>query len=407
MTVVARAPGVAERVASPLAGYAAFTPRLEPDPFEPSLWQEAERLGGSTPYQRAAWIRAYAEAFSETEGFRPAVVTLRDAAGRIGALLPLAVGGRHGIRVAAIPGGKHANYHLPLASEAAAAALATGLGAVGRLLGVDALAFTNMPRIWDGRPNPLGAMGRPSPSNGHKLSLQPDGEATLRAVLSSDKRKKLRQKERYLAQIAPVRYLVAATEPEVDAVLDAFLRQKAKRFAELGIADPFASEASRAFLRRACLVGLEAGRPAVELHALLAGERVAAVFGAAADERHCSGMFVSFDPEPAMARCSPGDLLLTRVIQECCRRGRTSFDLGVGEARYKDSFCPEVVELVDVTAPITARGHAYFALLTGAGSLKRRIKASPRAWAAVSALRRCRARFGRRGGGGAPPQPVP
>ena len=387
MTIAVQVPGGAEVVAPPLTT-AAFIARVEPDPLDPALWEAVE---AGTPYQRLDWVRAYADAFAGPEGFALEVVTLRCRAGRVAALLPLAVGRRHGIRVGAILGGRHANFHLPPADAAAGAALPACLAEIGRRLGVDALLFTNVPRTWNGRKVPLATLGRPSPSSGHELALQGTGEATLTAALSKDARKKLRQKERYLAELGPVRHLVAGTPAEVDAVLAAFFAQKAERFAELGIADPFASPAARTFLRDACVSGLEAGRPAVELHALLAGERVVAAFGAAVDERRCSGMFISFNADPAFARCSPGDLLLARIIEASCRRGRTHFDLGVGEAPYKSRFCPDRVDLVDVAVPISRRGRVYLGAVQDIGAAKRWIKANPVAWKTVMLARRLRA----------------
>lgn len=390
MSVVVGLPLAAEPVASPLLPAPALTPRLEADPFDAGLWARAEAWSTGTPFQRLDWVRAHAEAFAADEGFEPRLVSLRDRTGEVAGLVPLAVGRRAGLRVAAIAGGRHASFHMPVLAEDAL--LSPGdLTRIGRLVGADAVLLSGLPRAWAGRPNPLAAGAPPSPSNAYELALLADGEATLRAALSADKRKKLRQKERYLAEIGPVRHLIAGSAAEIDRLLAAFLAQKADRFAELGITDPFAGEAAQAFLRRACLAGLERGRPAMELHGLLAGERVVAVFGAAVDGGRSAGMVISFDADPGIARCSPGDLLLARVIADSCAKGRSRFDLGVGEARYKASFCPTAIELVDVAAAVTWRGRAYLAATARGRAAKRWIKSNPRAWKAVSMARRLRA----------------
>ena len=256
------------------------------------------------------------------------------------------------------------------------------------MLGVDAYVFSNCPLAWNGVPNPFAENGRPSPSNGYRLSLDADCEATLKRAFSSETRKKLRKKEKRLGELGPLSHVVARSEAEVDLILDVFLRQKADRFRELGIANPFADEPTRGFLRAAAVAGLKEGKPAIELHAIRAGEHTVATFGAAVDAARCCGMFNSFDTEPEIARSSPGELLTIHVIRWYCRSGRKIFDLGVGEAHYKNSICDEPEELVDAVLPVTARGALYTAGLDGFQRAKRYVKQTPWAWRLVGRLRR-------------------
>jgi CelD/BcsL family acetyltransferase involved in cellulose biosynthesis len=209
--------------------------------------------------------------------------------------------------------------------------------------------------------------------------------------MSNEARKRLRNKERGLAKLGPVAFLQARTESEVDRVLGAFLRQKEERFRELGIPDPFADPAVHAFLRKAALDRQSDGCPALELYALTVGEHVTAVLGGAADPKRLSGMFISFAACKEATKFSPGDILVSRVVREQCVRGRAFFDLGVGEARYKRTFCDETVELVDVFLPVSTRGRIYSLARRGVAGLKRRVKQNPSAMALVARLRRVKA----------------
>src|SRR5215211_7928493 len=283
-----------------------------------SLWRTMEAQGLSSPYQRFDWVHAYVEALAVHEGFEPRVILLRDAADRPLLLLPLAVRRRGGFRIASMIGGKQANYHLPLMASHApppsADALKPVLAAAGRRLGIDAYDLANLPRLWHGRPNPLfQPAARPNPSDSHVLTLGRDAEETLKGVLDKNARKKIRQKERYLAALGPVVHRVARSPAEVDRILDAYVAQKTARFRALGLPADIERAPMRAFLRQGCLAGLEAGCPAIELHALEVGDRIAATFGAAVDRLRASGMFISFDGAADLARCSPGDLLVARV----------------------------------------------------------------------------------------------
>ncbi|MCF4126649.1 GNAT family N-acetyltransferase [Methylobacterium sp. SyP6R] len=357
-----------------------------------ALWRALEAAPGAvmTPYQRFDWVAACAGILPA--GARPCPVLLRDPTGRPVALLPLFVCREAGIRVGRVIGGRHANFHMPLFAGPEAMALpaesyAQGLRRAGARAGIDVIHLPDQPLLWNGVANPL-AQGTASPSDAYGLALEADPEAVLKRVMSGDARRKLRQKEKWLvAAHGPVAHRVAADGPEGEAILSAYLAQKAVRFAQTGIADPFADPAARAFLAQAHRAG------ALELHALRTeGGRILATFIGAVDATRFSGMLTSFDPDPALARFSPGDLLLQALIRDQALRGRTALDLGVGEARYKASVCDETIALVDAVIPVSLRGRAYGAAAEAGARLKRRIKRDPRLWALVGRVRKAMAR---------------
>ena len=359
-----------------------------------ALWRglEADPACLATPYQRFDWVRAYAEATVAPGALR--VVVLRDAAGRPRILLPLVVERRRGVAIARTLGDDHANYHLPLFSARDAAAVPAedviaALGQVARASGVDVYALGHQPRTWDGAVNPLAIRGEAAPSDGYGMMLGPDPESTLKRAFSADARKKLRSKEKRLIEAhGPLAYRKAADGAEAERYLSAFYAQKAARFSAMGIDDPYADPAIRAFLSEA----IAGENPAVEVHALVleATGRVLATFGGAVDGARYSGMMTSFDADPEIARTSPGELLLSEVIKVHCAAGYTTFDLGVGEARYKESYCPEVEPLFDSLVGVTPRGRAFAWAEAGRLHVKRTIKQSSWAWPLAQRLRRLR-----------------
>lgn len=361
-----------------------------------ALWRELEAAGVASPYQRFDWQQAYVASLPDGPSVEIRVLLVRDGAGRPALLMPLCVERRHGLRIGLGVGAKHASYCVPVMAAGAPlpspAELRDVLREIGRALRLDAYVFTNLPLSWGGLANPLAEGGRPSPSNGYRLALKPDGEATLARALSKDARKKLRQKDKKLRELGPVAHLVARTAEDVEAILASFFAHKRVRFRELGIPNPFEDPATRRFLHAAATAGLARGRPAIELHALALGDRIVASFGAAVDDNRCCGMFTAFDPDPEIARTSPGELLMIEAIRHQCRQGRRMFDLGVGEARYKSSLCDEVEELVDATLPLTLRGRLWASAVEAGLRLKRIVKQTPWLWNAACRLRGLRAK---------------
>ncbi|MCJ2085618.1 GNAT family N-acetyltransferase [Methylobacterium sp. E-005] len=382
-----------DRIHAPAGGSLAADLIGDPAAAE-AVWRRMESDSGNlqTPYQRYDWTMAFLQARGLMSDAR--ILVLRDGEGRARILLPLVLERRLGLCIARTVGGTHANYHLPLFAGRDAAAMDAGdviaaLIRAGRLAGIDVYALHHQPRSWDGAANPFAASGEPEASNGYGLTLETDPEATLRRVFSADARKKLRSKEKRLIEAqGPVAYRRAETGDDVAHFLAAFYAHKANRFAAMGVADPYADPSIRAFLTAAA----SGPDPAVEIHALYIVEsgRVLATFGGAVTGRRYSGMMTAFDPDPEIARYSPGDLLLQHLVREQAARGRLGFDLGVGEARYKASICNEIIELVEAVIPVSLAGRTYGALRQGVVRAKRSIKRDPRLYTAFQRLRKLR-----------------
>ncbi|MGO4406370.1 GNAT family N-acetyltransferase [Bosea sp. RAF48] len=352
------------------------------------IWRPFEATALATPYQAYGWIRPFVETMGADHGMTFRYALLRDAQGALCALLPLVITRRSGIRFAEIIGGKHANYHMGLYAPAFAARLDAALAqqmlaeigaAIGAAIGgLDALVFVNQPTHWRGYLNPPALLAAgPSPSRAYKLALiTGDGDATLKRSMSSHARKKLKNKHSRFRDFGPSAMNRARTPDEIERVLSAFLEQKAARFRAMGVPDPFAEPAVRSFLSRAASCEGNAA-PAIELYSLdLAGKSTATYVGATLGERF-SGMATSFDMESETVRTSPGELLLAELIRQKCNDGSAAFDLGVGEARYKTTFCDDHDDLVDTFLPLTFKGRLFATMARAKRELKRRIKASP------------------------------
>ncbi len=349
-------------------------------------WRAFEARALVTPYQAYGWVRAFVETVGAAHGMEFRYALLRDGEGALCALLPLVITRRSGIRFAEFIGGKHANYHMGLYAPEFAAGLDAGSAAamlteIGRTVGgLDALIFVNQPAQWQGTANPAALLAAgPSPSRAYKLALiSGDGEATLKRSMSSHARKKLKNKRSRFADFGSSALVRARTRDEIARAVDAFLNQKAERFRRMGVPDPFAEPAMRAFLAAAASDGSREA-PAVELYTLDLGGVCVATYVGAVQGRHFSGMATSFDMASETVRTSPGELLLADLIRLKCDEGFAVFDLGVGEARYKTSFCDDHDDLVDSFLPLTLKGRVFVRVSQAKRALKRRIKSSPAA----------------------------
>ncbi len=356
-------------------------------------WMALQAEASVSGYQLLAWREAFQRHLGA--GQAPCIAVLADGSGRPQAILPFALCRRAGVTTASFIGGKHANFGMGLwrpafARSMTGEALQATLRRIAAMssLPIDLFALNNQPLSWGGLANPFALLPhRPSPSFGYRLALGPDADAVLERVVSSDSRRKLRRKERSLADHGPLSFVVARDLEAITRFTDTFLAYKAARLAELGIADVFAVPGMRDFI----IAAASGEAPALELCALMVGDTPVALFGGTIAQGRYSGMFNAMIPGP-LQKGSPGELLLHHLIRHCCARGLTVIDLGAGEAAYKANICDGVDPLFDQTVATTARGAVVAAGMAAAGLAKRRVKQSPALWGLVVKLRRLRAR---------------
>ncbi len=370
--------------------FASVTVYTDPTAAIPA-WRDLAASAPTTPYQSPAWILPWAETVGASLRISPLIVVARDGDGRAVALLPLGVQSQGSLRVAAFLGAKDSNFNMGLfrsgsrwTRRSLVALLREAAAAAGTP--VDLYAFRNQPRAWQGASNPCVALaGQPSPSFAYKAELVHDPDAFMKAHLSRDTRKKVRQKMNRLRGMGPVSVVEARSETEVAEILDAFVAQRSERNTSAGLgADDL--PALRRFLDRTA--GVDGP---VTLLGLRCGDRIVATLAGLRHAGRFSGMLTSFTADADVARTSPGELLLADVMRHHCAAGFATFDLGIGEARYKETYCPEVEELFDSLVPITFRGHLFAQAERLRLRVKRAVKQSRWAWPLAQRVRRIRA----------------
>ena len=357
-------------------------------------WTALAPEAPASPYQSYDFARVWFATIGAAEGATPLIVVARDESGQPVALLPFARAARGPLRFAVFLGGKDSNFNLGLfrsggawsRDDVAALLAAAGAHATPRL---DAFLLRNQPLSWRGIANPLAdGKPQPSPSFAYASALPADFSAWLDARASKEAKKKMRKKRARLEATAPLVHSRAAGPQEIDRALGAFHAERRARTEALGAPDPYASAAAQEFLSRLARDG------ALELHVLAHGDRIIAVFGALPGAERLSGLFIGHESDPEIARSSPGEIMVQAVVADAIARGFAEFDLGVGEARYKDEACEIVEPLFDSAFAVTLKGRLAAWAFLAARRAKRAAKRSPRLKALHARLRRLGGRSG-------------
>lgn len=342
----------------------------------------------ATAYQDFDFCALWFRHVGAPAGFEPCVAIGRDAAGQPLFLWPLVRRPAGGCQVAQFFCGSHANVATMLwRMDVAARITLADLQRILRLLaesGIDVLSLHNQPRQLRGQANPLLLLPhQATPDKNYSLTIDGTGDDVIARSYNADTRRKLRRKERNLAQLPGYRYSRLTTPEQVDHCLSQFLKQKAARLSARGIGNAFEEEGMDAFIRAACRHGLEQGRPLMEIHALECDAELLALFAGIHGRREFLAIFNSYTLSQN-ARLSPGLVLLVKLVQDCAARGFQSLGLGIGAADYKSQLCDVAEQPFDSFIGLTARGQIYALSTKALRTAKSAIKNNPFLWDIVS-----------------------
>lgn len=334
-----------------------------------------------TPYQRFELLNAWHRTIGIHDGARPFIVIAFDTGDRPLLLLPLVTNRENGAKVARFMGGKHPTFNMALwrrdfAETAGKADLDTLVAAIrAEDDSVDVLAFTQQPQRWRSVANPLASLAaQPSTNPCPMMAMVPGCKPEDR--VSTSTRRRLRNKERKLQALSGYRYFVATTDTDINRVLDNFFIIKPQRMALSKLPDIFSDDATKSFVRNACLATLANGERAIELHALECDSELISIFACVADGEQFSTMFNTYTISEN-ARYSPGLILLRYMIDHFGERGYKSVDFGVGSDEYKLTFCKDDEPILDAFIPLTARGKFAALGMSSLTHAKRLVKHNP------------------------------
>jgi CelD/BcsL family acetyltransferase involved in cellulose biosynthesis len=349
-------------------------------------WRVLEQTCQVSGYQTAKWTTPWLRTIGAAHGLEPLLILARDGAGAPAALFVLTINRKSRIHVASYAGGRDSNINMPLARGDILldrSAIQRMLYEGARAASVDAFSFLNQPSEWRGAAHPLTQLPtQPSPSLLHGTSLPASSEAIV-ASMSGDSKKRMRWRMRKLEDVGPISFMHSRSHDEIVAVIEAFRRQKKVRIDAMGVSAGFDIDLVAAFMEEAAL----SQEPGIELYALKAGEQIVAMYGGVSHAGAFHAMVNSFDTDPEISRTSPGELVTIHLLQALCNQGLKEFDLGVGEAAYKDKWCDRHEALVDSFIGVTAKGKAYALAQSTKQSLKRNIKQSEWLWPLAKKIR--------------------
>lgn len=317
--------------------------------------------------------------------------------GKLVFALPFEITCYKGTCIGRYVGGIHANANFPLMDQHAQAPSKDELLALKKMakkLQPELSAFILERQLTEleGVKNPLvqHCLTIRSPNLALSASLEGGFDGVLSRVSGSKRMKRHRQQGRRLAEFGPVEFKVVTEADEIETTLDTYLRWKAKQLAAMGAPNTFAGKKMRAFMLANYLESAECARKGGEAHFALQVLKVAdkpyAILGTCLVDGGISIEIMAHYNDHTN-QLSSGEYLICESIQNACERELLFYDLGLGDQRYKRSWCRQETWHYDTVMPLSVYGHILQRYQIFKNSVKSYIKSNQRLWAYASKIR--------------------
>lgn len=356
------------------------------------VWRAFEARAAGTAFQSFDWLSIWYRHVGRELGVEPAIAVVTRA-GEPLMLAPLGIERRFGLRRLVWLGGRLADYKGPLLAPDFEARLDGGFAALWRRI------RRALPRhdlvMLDSQPVSLGTPSAPAANPFAALSSSPAPDAAYVFDLPStfeefsqryraETRRIDRAKFRKLEAAGEVTFRFAETAEERVAMAEDILARKAAQLAAQGISSIFGEEDYLAAWRD--LAALPEERKLLEVAELRLDGTFLSGSVAHVWRGRSTLMVHTYDPE-MLPKLSPGRLHLLKLLQSSIERGIATYDLSVGYAAYKESFCDTPMEMRNAISGTSLAGMGAAAAIRTGLAAKRRIKSDPRLMGLVQKVR--------------------
>ncbi|MBI1261133.1 MAG: GNAT family N-acetyltransferase [Rhizobiales bacterium] len=356
------------------------------------VWREFEGTAQGTAFQRFDWLSNWHKYVGEAEGIEPAIVTVTRG-GHVIMLAALGIEWHMGLRRLIWLGGRMADYKAPLlAADFATYVSPDGFPTLWRqicraLPPHDFVQLEDQPEFVAGALNPFATLdSQPSADKAYVFSL-PDTFEELTMRYRPETRRIDRAKARKLSALGKVAFRTIRPGVEAALKLDEILDHKAAQLRAQGVHSIFEDEAYRAAFRSLAL--LSGDYAIVEVAELTLDGKFLSGSVSLQMQGH-STLIVHTYVQGLHDRLSPGRLHLLEHLNASIEAGYRTYDLSVGHAPYKTSFCDAPMSMFSHISARNAVAYPLVGAVQARVALKRSIKANPKL---MGVYRRLREKF--------------
>jgi CelD/BcsL family acetyltransferase involved in cellulose biosynthesis len=227
---------------------------------------------------------------------------------------------------------------------------------LSRLPRIDVVDLRKMPGRIGGMVNPLTHLAcRPHGSSGHAIDLARWREVVATTSSIARMKKKIQRRYRKLGEVGTAAFLFNPSGPQWDHVMDRMFELKRVKYQDTSVPDFLSAPGVHDFYRE--IAAPERLGSVSHLSALTCGGRVVSAHLGFVARGRFYYVFPAFDTE--YRSFAVGQVLLERLVESCVDDGFATFDLGEGDASYKQDWAPQSQPLLSHERGLTTVGRMY------------------------------------------------
>jgi CelD/BcsL family acetyltransferase involved in cellulose biosynthesis len=311
-------------------------------------------------FQSREFLDVWLDTIGKATRVEPCFVVVRDASGRPVLYLPLVIETKFNVRLLRFMDCGVADYNAPIVAADRTLSReefhAVWADVLALLPGFDVIDLKKIASDIAGALNPLTYLDcTPFGDSGHAIVLtrlrdQPD---TRRAEVRL--RRKLQSYAKGLSQIGEPRFIVNPAAAEATRVAERLLELKRQKYERTSTPDFLAAPGVERFYREM----MSPGRLGAISHlaALTVGDTVASAHLGFIGRGRFYYIFPAYDTQ--FGRYRVGHLLLQHLIDQSVTQDFATFDLGIGDASYKNKWATHRLALQSHERAVTAAGRVY------------------------------------------------
>lgn len=263
---------------------------------------------------------------------------------------------------------------------------------VGKLIsGIVKTQLHNQPFNLKSYKNPMLSLPqRPSVNSMYDMDLRDGMDAILDQGSGKRKRKLWRKQNRVAESMGGYQLVSPKAHEDILEAIDEFMVLKGKRLIDMGVQNVFADKNTIDFFIQMAVIPPTEDAHLFKIFQLKIQDKTRAIYALGVDGGYCQA-YVNAVEYDDFSDHSPGEMILYAMIEQLIADGYAKFDLGVGDERYKRSWCPGQHPLFDTNIALSASAQPIIFGLRAKNRLKRYIRNNPELWQKLKKLRKTKA----------------
>jgi CelD/BcsL family acetyltransferase involved in cellulose biosynthesis len=311
-------------------------------------------------FQSREFLDIWQDTIGKASGVEPYFVVVRDVDGRPVLYLPLIIETKFNVRLLRFMDCGVADYNAPIVAAGRSLSRQDFHDVWAKVLtllpGFDVIDLKKIASDVAGVVNPLAYLDRtPFGDSGHAIVLTRLREQTdtRRAVVRL--RRKLQTYAKGLSRIGEPRFIVNPDAAEAAPVAERLLELKRQKYQRTSTPDFLTAPGVERFYREM----MSPGRLGTISHlsALMIGDTVASAHLGFIGRGRFYYIFPAYDTE--FGRHRVGHLLMEHLIDQSVAQDFETFDLGIGDASYKNKWATHHLAVHNHERAVTAAGRVY------------------------------------------------